>query len=264
MDSTLNQRELARADEPLSRLEEQLSKLAHDAELHPSGPQTAAKNIFRPAASDARGNRISRGRWALHGSAGLLLAAGIGVAGIIWLGSPGDAAKTAPSQPAPLADAAPTAALSPELTPLLQAIARDLASMGKEIGQLKAGRELMVRDNANLSEQLKADKEQLTRAVVGLSEQLKASLEQVSRDNAIVAGQISGIQDQLARVVSHAPEQTAPPKRAASPGRPTPPAPQQAAPAARAPAPKLSTAQAAAQPKAEKPKLSSTSRPPTR
>jgi hypothetical protein len=252
MDSTLNQRELARADEPLSRLEEQLSKLAHDAELHPSGPQTAAKNIFRPAASDARGNRISRGRWALHGSAGLLLAAGIGVAGIIWLGSPGDAAKTAPSQPAP------------ELTPLLQAIARDLASMGKEIGQLKAGRELMVRDNANLSEQLKADKEQLTRAVVGLSEQLKASLEQVSRDNAIVAGQISGIQDQLARVVSQAPEQTAPPKRAASPGRPTPPAPQQAAPAARAPAPKLSTAQAAAQPKAEKPKLSSTSRPPTR
>src|SRR6266403_1260171 len=119
----------------------------------------------RPAVS---GTGISLGRWVLRGFAGILLAAGIGVAAIIWLGSPGDATKTSPPQPAPTA-----AALPPELTPLLQSMARDLASMGKEIEQLKAGRELMGRDNANLSEQLRANQEQLTRGVARLSEQLK-------------------------------------------------------------------------------------------
>src|SRR6266404_9207812 len=51
----------------------------------------------RPAVS---GTGISLGRWVLRGFAGTLLAAGIGVAAIIWLGSPGDATKTSPPQPA--------------------------------------------------------------------------------------------------------------------------------------------------------------------
>jgi len=51
---------------------------------NPSDPQT--KNTFRPAVSDDSGNRISLGRWALRGFGGMLLAAGIGVAGVIWLG----------------------------------------------------------------------------------------------------------------------------------------------------------------------------------
>jgi len=204
----------------------------------------------RPAVS---GTGISLGRWLLRGFAGTLLAAGIGVAAIIWLGSPGDATKTSPPQPAPLAPTA--AALPPELTSLLQSMARDLASMGKEIEQLKAGRELMGRDNANLSEQLRANQEQLTRGVARLSEQLKTSQEQMLLDNANVAEQIKAIQDQLARVISKASKQNAPPRIAAAPSPPT-------AAVARKPVPALSSPQATAQPKAEKPKLSSTSRPP--
>ena len=152
------------------------------------------------------------GGWALRGFAGILLAAGIGVAAVHLVGSSGDAAKTASSQPPPLAQTAPTAALSPELTPLLQSMSRDLASMGKEIEQLKADRELVARDNANLSEQFKASQEQLTRAVARLSEQLKASQEQAVRDNANVAEQIKGIQEQLTGVISRASEQNAPPR----------------------------------------------------
>ena len=218
------------------------SKLAREAESHRPEPRTASINTVRPAVS---GTKISLGGWALRGFAGILLAAGIGAAAITWLGSPGDAAKTPPPQPALPAPTA--AALSPELTPLLQSMARDLASMGKEIEQLKAGRELVARDNANVSE--------LTRGVARLSEQLKASQEQVARDNANVAEQIKAIQDQLGRIISQASEHNAPPRVAAASPRP-------AAPVVRKPLPLLSSPQATAQPKAEKPKLSSTSRPP--
>ncbi|MBR1282994.1 hypothetical protein JQ597_13180 [Bradyrhizobium sp. AUGA SZCCT0177] len=236
------------------------SRLSHEVPSPRSDPQTKSFNTFRPAVSD---NRISLGGWALRGIAGVLLAAGIGAGLATWLGSPGDAAKTAPSQPAPLAQAAPTAAaLPPELTPLLQSMARDLASMGKEIEQLKAGRDLMARDNAKLNEQFRASQEQLTRAVAQLSEQLKASQEQAARDNASVAGQIKGIQEQLASVISRAPEQNASPRIAATPPRPTPPSPRPAAPGVRQPVPTLSSPQATTQPRAERPKPSPTSRPP--
>ena len=218
------------------------SKLAREAESHRSEPRTASINTVRPAVS---GTKISLGGWALRGFAGILLAAGIGAAANTWLGSRGDAAKTPLPQPALPAPTA--AALSPELTPLLQSMARDLASMGKEIEQLKAGRELVARDNANVSE--------LTRGVARLSEQLKASQEQVARDNANVAEQIKAIQDQLGRIISQASEHNAPPRVAAASPRP-------AAPVVRKPVPLLSSPQATAQPKAEKPKLSSTSRPP--
>ena len=105
--------------------------------------------------------------------------------------------------------------------------------LGKEIEQLKAGRELMARDNANVSE--------LTRGVARLSEQLKASQEQMARDNANVAEQIKAIQDQLGRIISQASEQNAPPRIAAASPRP-------AAPVARKPVPTLSSPQATAQP----------------
>ena len=69
------------------------------------------------------------------------------------------AATTAPPQPAPLAqsareDVVPTAAaLSPELTQLLQSMARDLATLGQAIEQLKASQEQMARVIAKASEQ---------------------------------------------------------------------------------------------------------------
>ncbi|MBR1279269.1 hypothetical protein [Bradyrhizobium sp. AUGA SZCCT0283] len=239
------------------------SRLLHEAPGPRSDPQTSSANTFRSATSEGR---IWLGGWALRGIAGILLAASIGAALISWLGSPGDAAKTALTdfpQPAPPAQAAPTAAAPPpELTPLLQSLARDLASMGKEIEQLKAGRDQMARDNANLSEQLKASQEQFARGVARIFEQLKASQEQAARDNANVAEQLRGIQQQLTSVMSRVSEPNAPPKTAAARPRPTPPSPQQVAPAARQSGPVLSTAQPTAQPKLEKPKPPSTSRPP--
>ena len=69
------------------------------------------------------------------------------------------ATKAAPPQPAPLAQTAtegvaPTAAArSPESPQLLQAMARDLATAGQEIEQLKASQEQMFRDVAKASEQ---------------------------------------------------------------------------------------------------------------
>ena len=81
------------------------------------------------------------------------------------------AAKTVPPQPALLAqsvpeDVAPTAAAVPtELRQLLQSMARDLATLGQGIEQLKAGQEQMARDNANTAEQLRASREQMARII---------------------------------------------------------------------------------------------------
>jgi hypothetical protein len=103
------------------------------------------------------------------------------------------AAKTAPPQPTPPAqtapeDVAPTAAaLFPESAQLLQSMARDLATMGQSIEQLKAGQEQMPRDNAHVAEQLKAIQEQMARDNAHVAEQLKAIQEQMPRDNAKVA-----------------------------------------------------------------------------
>ena len=87
-------------------------------------------------------------------------------------------ANTAPPEPAPLAQTAPegvaapaAAALSPELTQLLQSTARDLATVGQEIEQLKTSQEQMVRANAELAEQLKAAQAQMARPIAKASEQ---------------------------------------------------------------------------------------------
>jgi len=219
---------------------QQLSKVSHETASPRSDPSTTSVNMSRTADSS---NRISLGGRRLRGFAVILLAAGIGAAAVIWLGSSGDTAKTAPSQPAALAQTTPTAAVSPELMPLFQSMARDLTSVGKEI------------------EQLKASQEQLTRGTARLSEQLKASQEQVARDNATVAEQIKTIQDQLARINAQASEQNAPAEIATAPIRPTLPRPQPTVPAARKPVPTFSSPLATAKPKAEKPKLSSASQP---
>jgi hypothetical protein len=186
--------QITRAGEELARAEKQLSKLEQDA-------VPGKLRLFdRPA---------------VRGLTGLLLAACIGVAAIAWQSSYGDAAKeiiarwapqrvatsspplenpglaaqpsppavqaaaakTAPPQPALLAQTVPedvaptTAAPSPELTQVLQSMARDLATLGQEIEQLKAGQEQMARDNANTAEQLKASREQMARVLAKASEQ---------------------------------------------------------------------------------------------
>jgi hypothetical protein len=102
------------------------------------------------------------------------------------------AANTAPPQPAPPAQTAPegvaptTAALSPGEPQLLQSMARDLATAGQEIEQLKAS-----------------------------IEHLKASQEQMSRD--IAKAPVQNLRPKLS---------AAPPRSAAAPARkPTPPFP---------------------------------------
>jgi uncharacterized phage infection (PIP) family protein YhgE len=88
-----------------------------------------------------------------------------------------EAQTTAPPQPAPAAQTAPedvgpaAAAPSPELTQLLESVARDVATLGQGIEQLKAGQERMARDNANAVAELKAGQEQMARVVAKVSEQ---------------------------------------------------------------------------------------------
>jgi len=231
---------------------QQLFKQSSKAASYSSDRQTSSSSTLRPAAS---GSPHSFRTWALRGFAGVVLAAGVGAGAFSWLGSSRDAAKTVLSQPA--AAALPTG-VSPELTSLLQSISGDLASARKEIEQLKTGREVMARENANLSEQLKVSQDQLTRTVARLSDQLKASQELATHDNAIAAQQIKTIQDQLIHLENNAPARiVAGPPRPAAPRKPVPAAssPQAAA-----------TPQATSQPKPpEKPKPSSasaTSRPP--
>lgn len=177
--------QIAQADEQLARVTEQLSKMEHDAMPHPSV-------ISSP--------RPSPDRTALRGFVGIVLAAGIGGAAYAsqseaarstiaqwapqlvsttspWSQKAADsaqprppgvqlaAADTAPGQSAPPAqDAAPAPApVSPELTQLLQAMARDITAVEQGIEQLKANQERMAADNAREIEQLKASQEQMTR-----------------------------------------------------------------------------------------------------
>src|ERR1700739_133857 len=149
--------QIRQADEQIARADEQLSKLERDA----------ARSSNRP----------SLGGRAVRGFTGLTLAACGCVVAFVWQWPPyGDAARqiiarwapqlvpissltlkslpappspptvqaaaaeTAPPQPAPLAQpevVAPTAALSPELTQLLQSMARDIANAGQGIEELK-------------------------------------------------------------------------------------------------------------------------------
>jgi len=186
--------QITRAGEEIARAEEQLSKLEHDA-------VPGSRRLFdRPAVRGLTGLLLA----ACIGVAAIAWQSSYGDAAkeIIarWapqrvatssppLENPGLAAQpsppaveaaganTAPSQPALLAqtvpeDVAPTAAPpSPELTQVLQSMARDLATLGQEIEQLKAGQEQMARDNANTAEQLKASREQMARVLAKASEQ---------------------------------------------------------------------------------------------
>jgi DNA polymerase III gamma/tau subunit len=249
--------EIGRADRQLPRVDEQVSRLGPGAARKPSGQQERLAVLDRPS---------SRGRLALLGLIGLLLAACIGVAALAWQSPYGDAAKpmfarwepqrdstsSLPSekqaqpsppavdvaataalpQPAPLAqttpqDVAPTAA-PPELAQWLQTMARDLANVEQGIEQLKTSQEQMVRDNANLAEQL------------------KAAQAQMARDNENAAAQLKASQEQIVRLIAKASEQNLRPKTSAPPPRPI-------ATPARKPVPKLSSPQARARPLAPVP-----------
>src|SRR6516165_411259 len=194
---------IARGPEPLSRVQEQVSKLERDAVRYPSDPQIPA-NTFRPT--------VPRDRSARRGLIGLLLAACIFVAAFALQSSYGDAvrpivarwalvptssqllekpglsaqpspasvqaaaAEPIPPQPTPSAQTAPqdiaptTAPVAPEVAQLLQTIVRDLANLEQRIDQLKTGQDQMASDNAKAVEQLKASQEQMARLIAKASE----------------------------------------------------------------------------------------------
>ena len=271
--------QIKRADEQIAR-DEQLSKPEHEAAGY---HRQTRMNKLRAAVLV---NRPPLGGRAVRGFTGLMLAAGVCAAAIVWQSSYGDAVKqivarwtpqfiattlrplenpgpltrpsplavqavaaeTATPQPAPLAQTVPedvvttVAALSPELTQLLEPMARDLATVGQRIEQLKASQEQMVRDNARAAEQL------------------MASQEQMARDNARAAEQLMASHEQIARVIAKVSEQNLRPKIAPPPRPTATPMPKRG--------PMLLSPQATARPQAttqmqpEGPQWSSAPRPP--
>lgn len=181
--------QIARADEQLARVTEHLSKMEHDAVRYPAA---------------VGGPRPSRDRPVLRGLLGLVLAGCIGAAAFAsqssygeavrltiaqwapnlvstssqWLARPANSAPSPasvqlaavdaiPAQPAsPAQDAAPAPApMSPELTQMLQAMARDIAALQQGIEQLKANQERMAADNTRAIEQLKVSQEQVAHLI---------------------------------------------------------------------------------------------------
>jgi hypothetical protein len=202
--------QLAHADEQIARAKEQLSKIEHDDVRHSSDHPQTRTNTFRPAVRGNRtvfDSPAVRGLTGLLlaacvGFAAIAWQSPSDAAKVIFarwapqlvstsslpLENPGLPAQpspptapvvapTASPPPARLAqtvpeDVAPTAAaLPPELTQLLQSMARDLATLKQGIEQLKASQEQMARDNANTAEQFKASQEQMALAIGKASEQ---------------------------------------------------------------------------------------------
>src|SRR5712671_1385080 len=210
MQSTPNQRQAAdpyadpHDDVLVSRIDEELSKLAHDAMHDPSDPQThmgsdfsagpavpPVDTTFRPAAvNQVPGLRPSIGGRAVRGFIGFLLAVCIGVAGIVWQAY-GDAAKQMiarwapplvattspppenpglPEQPSPPAVQANAAkAVPPQPAPPAQAAAEGAAPAAAAAPESAVLLESMARELASARQEI---------------EQLQASQEQMSRDMA--------------------------------------------------------------------------------
>jgi uncharacterized protein YgiM (DUF1202 family) len=254
--------QIGRADEQLARVDEQVSKLGQDAARHPSNQQ---KRLAVP------GRRSSRGRLALLGLIGLLLAACICVAAFAWQSPYGHAAKLIiarwapqrvsisslplekqelPAQPSsPTVDVAANAAL-PQPAPLAQTTPQDVAPTAAPLSpELAQWLQTMARDLANVEqriEQLKTSQEQMVRDNAELAEQLKAAQAQMARDNENAAEHLKASQEQMARLIAKASEQNLRPKTSAPPPRPI-------ATPTRKPVPKLSSPQARARPLAPMP-----------
>jgi peptidoglycan hydrolase CwlO-like protein len=228
--------QLTRAGEEMARAEEQLSKLEQDAARKAArrkrswlGGRAArgftglvlAACIFAAAmvSQSSYGDTARQivARWAprLVATASLPLESSGLPAQLNPRVAQANAAQTALPQPAPPPqsspkDVAPTAAsVSPELTQLLQSMARDLATVEQGIEELKTRQEQMARDNANAVEQLKASQDQMAR-VVARAFEAKASEAKASGQN--VRPNIS----------APPPRQTATSTRGPVPARPSP------------------------------------------
>jgi hypothetical protein len=207
MDSTLDDRPMERQ---LASLDELFSNLAREAGINPSDPPASIRTFRAPLATI---HRLANWRYVVF--VGSLLAASIGVAAW-WWSSSAHTAMMAPSDPAPLTqaapeavapkDAAPTAvALSSDLAQQLQPMTRDLAVLRQAVEQLKVRQEQLVRDNENVASQLKASQEEMARNN-NIIEQIKVTQIQIARESETVTERLNASQEQLARVIANASE----------------------------------------------------------
>src|SRR6266481_5432829 len=189
MDSTPNAKTtepdddlIARADERIARVNEQVSKLEHDAARNPSAALGRLPSRGRPMLRGLIGLLLAACIFitafvsqSSHGDAAKLIfarwAPQLILTSSLPMENPGLPARPSPSavqvaaaepvaaQPTPLAPTAPRAVaptaapVSPEVTQLLQTMARDLANVEQRIDQLKASQEQMARLIAKASEQ---------------------------------------------------------------------------------------------------------------
>ncbi|MBR1363435.1 hypothetical protein [Bradyrhizobium ottawaense] len=205
MDSALGDK---LAEEQITKsLEEQFSKLLNPAceeEVGPLAPPTRRKTS---RSAPARIHRSAGRRYMVFGS---LLAASIG--GAAWRWSPSvDKAMVPPSDPGPLTQAAPHAAvptavaLSSELARQIQPIAHDLAALRQTVEQLEVRQEQLVRDNENLVSQIKASREEMARNSSTI-DQINATQIQMARDSQTLTERLNASQEQLAHVIANASE----------------------------------------------------------
>jgi len=191
--------QIARADEQLARLNEQLSKLEHAAPdpsavvgHRPPRSRSALRGViglllavfifvgaFVSQSSYGDEAKLMVAQWAPQ----LISTSSLPIEKPGFPAQPSPStvqvAAATPGLPQPTASAqtapqefAPTAApISPELTQLLQTMARDLANVQQGIEQLKTSQEELARENARIAEQLKASQEQMARAIANASEQ---------------------------------------------------------------------------------------------
>jgi hypothetical protein len=188
---------LADVNEQIRSVDEQLARLSSRKHAAPRGYP-----LGRP-----------RGRPWLRGIVGLLIAAIVGAAAFVSQSSYGNSvARSAPlltsalalpleklgllTQPNPQLVATAGASLpaevaphdvthtalpvSPEPTELIQKLARDLASLEREIEQLKASQQQSASDNAKAIEQIKVSQEQAARDTAKNVELLKTSQDQIA------------------------------------------------------------------------------------
>jgi hypothetical protein len=195
--------QIASADEQLARLTEKLARMEQEAPRRPSVIPARKASRGRPALRGFIGllaaaciAGVAFVSQSSYGEAARPVIAGwaapyVGLASWLPLAKPELAGQAAPSsvrvaltaeatpaqatpsaQGAPQGILSPTAALTPaELAQLLQAMARDLATVQQGIEQLRASQEQLAGDNAKAVEQFKASQEQMTRLVARVSEQ---------------------------------------------------------------------------------------------
>lgn len=202
MDSTLGDK-LA-VEQITKSLEEQFSKLVNPTREEIPSPPTRRKTY---RATPPTIHRSAGWRYVVFGS---LLVAAIGVAA--WRWSPSvDKAIVAPSDPAPLTQAAPHAAAptalapSSELARQLQTMAHDFAALRQTVEQLELRQEQSVRDNENLVSQVKASREEMARSNSTI-DQIKATQIQMARDSQTLTERLNASQEQLAHVIANSSE----------------------------------------------------------